>query len=76
MLHQTRRAIVVRPGRGANDRPRQLRLPAGSFISNGDATPERLNEIAQASSMEVVGPVPEGYLETPRRPDREVTNAR
>lgn len=31
-------------------------------IASGDATPERLHEIAQASSMEVIGPVPEGYL--------------
>lgn len=45
-------------------------------ISSGGATPERLHEIAQASSMEVIGPVPEGYLQAPRRPDREVTNAR
>ena len=31
-------------------------------IANGDTDPASLDEIARAHSMEVVGPVPEGYL--------------
>jgi mannose-6-phosphate isomerase-like protein (cupin superfamily) len=31
-------------------------------ITSGTADPDRLDEIALANSMEVVGPVPEGYL--------------
>ncbi|HYN69282.1 MAG TPA: cupin domain-containing protein [Candidatus Eisenbacteria bacterium] len=31
-------------------------------IASGDADPARLDEIARAHSMEVIGPVPEGYL--------------
>jgi len=34
----------------------------GAAITSGDADPGRLDEIARANSMEVVGPVPEGYL--------------
>ena len=31
-------------------------------IKSGDADPDRLDEIARGHGMEVVGPVPEGYL--------------
>jgi mannose-6-phosphate isomerase-like protein (cupin superfamily) len=31
-------------------------------IRNGDANPDRLDEIARRNGVEVVGPVPEGYL--------------
>jgi mannose-6-phosphate isomerase-like protein (cupin superfamily) len=31
-------------------------------IRDGDADPARLDEIAQAHGMDVIGPVPEGYL--------------
>jgi hypothetical protein len=31
-------------------------------IKSGVADPERLNEIARRNGVEVVGPVPEGYL--------------
>jgi mannose-6-phosphate isomerase-like protein (cupin superfamily) len=31
-------------------------------ITSGDADPGRLDEIARSNGMEVVGPVPEGYL--------------
>jgi mannose-6-phosphate isomerase-like protein (cupin superfamily) len=31
-------------------------------IASGDADPARLDEIARRHSMEVIGPVPEGYL--------------
>jgi mannose-6-phosphate isomerase-like protein (cupin superfamily) len=31
-------------------------------ITSGDADPERLDEIARRHAMEVIGPVPEGYL--------------
>jgi len=31
-------------------------------ITSGDVDPARLDEIARANAMEVVGPVPEGYL--------------
>ena len=31
-------------------------------INDGDADSERLDEIARRHGMEVIGPVPEGYL--------------
>lgn len=34
----------------------------GAAITSGAADPDRLDEIARASSMQVVGPVPESYL--------------
>lgn len=34
----------------------------GAAMKSGDADPARLDEIARKHSMEVVGPVPEGYL--------------
>lgn len=58
--------VADRPSRKLN-----LYLPAamvGYFdelsaaITSGDADPERLDEIARRYAMEVVGPVPEGYL--------------
>jgi mannose-6-phosphate isomerase-like protein (cupin superfamily) len=33
-----------------------------SAIKGGDADPDRLDEIARRHGMEVIGPVPEGYL--------------
>ena len=33
-----------------------------SSIKGGDADPDRLDEIARRHGMEVIGPVPEGYL--------------
>lgn len=33
-----------------------------AVLASGDADTDRLDEIARANSMEVVGPVPEGYL--------------
>jgi hypothetical protein len=34
----------------------------GTAIGSGDADPRRLDEIALRHGMEVIGPVPEGYL--------------
>jgi mannose-6-phosphate isomerase-like protein (cupin superfamily) len=34
----------------------------GAAIKGGDADPDRLDEIARRHGMEVIGPVPEGYL--------------
>ena len=34
----------------------------GAAIRNGEARPDRLDEIAVRHGMEVIGPVPEGYL--------------
>jgi len=34
----------------------------GAANTSGTVDPARLDEIARSNSMEVVGPVPEGYL--------------